>query len=42
MTALTNYLVTLLSQHNQEQHRNIAKQFWKKSEIDRYVDRQVH
>ena len=39
LTALTNYLVHM--RHNEEQHRNIAKQFVKESEIDRYVDQQV-
>ncbi len=29
------------ARHNEEQHRNIAKQFVKESEIDRYVDQQV-
>ena len=39
LTALTNYLVHM--RHNEEQHRNIAKQFVKESEIDCYVDQQV-
>ena len=34
-------LLSTYARHNEEQHRNIAKQFVKESEIDRYVDQQV-